>query len=480
MGSRVAFLDRYGDEFVRSILDALPDAVIVVAATGEIVFANGQAGAVFGSVDALVGGSVDDLLPSGLQAMHRANRTRYRAQGAVRPMGAGLDLWARRLDGASFPVEINLSPLKLGDELFTVASVRDITLRAEDKDELQRVLRTLDASDEAVFIVDAATLGFFYVNDGAVRLVRYRKDELLSMTPLHLDPSTTRAEYLTLIESLVADPTSSVLMESVLLGKDGLEVPVEMTLRSAPGGRDGITSVLILARDISLRQETKRALVDSQTALQQAEQVLAVTEDRKRIARDIHDTVIQRLFGEGLNLQAALLSLADPVRTRERLQSTMNGLDETIKDLRMMIFALQDDDATAPGGLRRQLMRLVNGATESSGLDLRVEFDGPIETILDSIAEQLVPVLREALSNIVRHASARAAHVVIAAGADAVTLTVTDDGVGPPPAITSGGRGLGNMSARAEGLGGTSAITAQSGGGSVLVWAVPARARADR
>ena len=238
--------------------------------------------------------------------MHRAHRTRYRAEPTVRSMGAGIDLRARRSDGSELPVEISLSPLLLGDEVFVVAGVRDVTERFEAEDQLHRVLRTLDATDDGVFIFDANTLRFSFVNEGAVRLMGYSHDELLTMTPLHLNPYTSDAEYRRVVSMLLDDESASIVRQVTLLRKDGREVQVEKTLRAAPTGRDGNSWVITLARDITARLEAEAELRSSQDALREAERAMAVADDRERIARDLHDTVVQRLFGEGLNLQAAL------------------------------------------------------------------------------------------------------------------------------------------------------------------------------
>ena len=151
---------------------------------------------------------------------------------------------------------------------------------------------------------------------------------------------------------------------------------------------------------------------------------MAVAEDRERIARDLHDTVIQRLFGEGLNLQAALVGLDGA--SVDRVRSTIEGLDETIKQLRMAIFSLRAT-SRRPGGLRAPSVDVVTDATAALGFDPRVEFDGPIETMADVIAEHLVPVLREALSNIAKHAARHRVRIAIRAGRRC-HVTVVDDG----------------------------------------------------
>jgi PAS domain S-box-containing protein len=472
MGVRSPLLKSYGDDFAWSLLDAAPDATLIVSGTGEIVFVNDHAGDLFGfELADLLGRVIDDLLPDGVRSVHRAHRTRFRAAPTVRAMGAGLDLWAHRGDGSEFPVEISLSPLALGDEVFVVASIRDITERVEADDQLRRVLRTLDASDDAVFIFDAATLRFSFVNDGAVRLVGYRRDELLTMTPLHLNPYTTESEYQRLVASLLTEG-SSLVRRATILRKDGSEVAVEKTLHSAITGRDGNQSVITLARDVTARLATEAELRQNQDALRDAQQTLAVTEDRERIARDLHDTVIQRLFAEGLGLQAALGGVGDPERTRARLELAIDGLDQTIRELRTAVFSLQGA-ASAPGGLRGRLLQVVTDATDGLGFEPRLQFDGSIETIDDCIAEQLLPVLREALSNIARHAHANNVRAAVTVDDD-VTLTVADDGVGVPGQVL-GGRGLNNLAERARSLGGNLAVDPQPAGGSLLTWSVPVR-----
>ena len=228
--------------------------------------------------------------------------------------------------------------------------------------------------------------------------------------------------------------------------------------------------MITLARDITARLAAEAELRESQEALREAEQVLAVADDRERIARDLHDTVIQRLFAEGLSLQAAMGGVGDPQRTRARLESVVDGLDQTIKELRTAVFSLQGA-ASAPGGLRGRLLQVVTEATDGLGFEPRLQFDGPIESIEVHIADHLIPVLREALSNIAHHAEAGHVRVAVSVAGD-VTLTVSDDGIGVPAEVL-GGRGLTNMAERARALGGDFTIRPEPSGGSLLTWRVP-------
>ena len=348
-------------------------------------------------------------------------------------MGAGLLLRARRSDGSEFPVEISLKPLQRDGRLFVVAAVRDVSERVATEEHLHRVLLTLDASDDGVFIFDAVNLRYSYVNEGAVRLVGYRRDELMAMTPLHLNPDDSEQNYRAFIESLEARPDQPLMRQTRLLRKDGREVPVEKTYRSTPTGDGGSRWIIALARDISTRLAAEAELRVSQEALNAAERVVAIADDRERIARDLHDKVIQRLFASGLNLQAIVGATDD--RVRPRLESTIDALDDTIRELRMAIFSLQGSGG-APGGLRGQILDVVSDAATALGFEPRLQFDGPVESISDDIAAQLVPTLREALSNVARHAAASSVQIYISA-ADSVTVEVIDDGVG----LTDLGRG---------------------------------------
>ena len=311
-----------------------------------------------------------------------------------------------------------------------------MTDRVEAEDHLHRVLHTLDASDDGVFIFDADSLRYSYVNDGAVRLVGYGRDELLAMTPLHLNPNATEADYRQLIETLLANPDHAVMHEAILMAKDGVEVPVEKTFQSAPTGRGETRWVVILARNISERLAAEQELRRSQEALRQAEQVLVLADDRERIARDLHDTVIQRLFGAGLQLQATMSGTDD--RTRERIQATISDLDETIKELRVGhlrppgLRSRARRPARSPGRRhRRRRCRTSGSSHASSSTD-------PSRPWTTMVASNLEAVLREAVTNVARHARAGQARISISLTADGVGLEVTDDGVACPTTWSAG------------------------------------------
>jgi signal transduction histidine kinase len=205
-------------------------------------------------------------------------------------------------------------------------------------------------------------------------------------------------------------------------------------------------------------------------------QELALLEDRERIARDLHDTVIQRLFATGMSLQGtARLVEPDPGEAIARIDVAIDDLDTTVKHIRTAIFGLERT-GSGDESLRLRLLSVTHEAAGALGFEPHVVFDGSIDAgVSDSVAAELLAVLREAVSNVARHAKASWVEVSVVVTADEVCLSVADDGKGPPPPDTPRGHGLANMMGRAIRLGGTFDLRARPGGGSVAEWRVPRR-----
>ena len=200
---------------------------------------------------------------------------------------------------------------------------------------------------------------------------------------------------------------------------------------------------------------------------------VALIEDRERIARDLHDTVIQRLFATGMSLQSTTrLVRSDPDEVARRIDRAVDDLDVTIKEIRTAIFALEQRRAAA-AGLRAALLETAREAAPALGFEPRLVLDGPLDTVVPpAIAEALVATLREALSNVARHAGATSVDVEVHVDGHAL-LRVRDDGVGLDTAKETTGHGLHNMAIRARGLGGTFETLPGPPSGTVLVWQVP-------
>jgi signal transduction histidine kinase len=201
---------------------------------------------------------------------------------------------------------------------------------------------------------------------------------------------------------------------------------------------------------------------------------LALTEDRERIARDLHDTVIQRLFATGMSLQSATSMLrTDPTKAAARIELAIDDLDTTIKEIRTAIFALEQP-AARTDSLRSAVLRIVQESVASVGFEPRLMLHGPIDTAVpNNIGEAVLATLRESLSNVAKHASATVVDVELGVGTD-VELIVRDNGVGlTVPGPDHDGHGLKNIAVRAGQLGGTLSVERIASGGTLLTFSAP-------
>jgi nitrate/nitrite-specific signal transduction histidine kinase len=198
---------------------------------------------------------------------------------------------------------------------------------------------------------------------------------------------------------------------------------------------------------------------------------LAMLGDRDRIARDLHDTVIQRLFATGLSLEGTLRLIQAP-DVAARVRQAVDDLDETIRQIRTTIFALETRGATA--GVRDEVLALAEELTPTLTFRPEVTFEGLVDTLIsEEVADNLLATLRESLTNVARHA--KASHVSVrVAVRDDIVLEVADDGRGFPFEVAGPGRGISNLRRRAENMNGQLSLEARSGGGTLVRWRVPA------
>ena len=201
---------------------------------------------------------------------------------------------------------------------------------------------------------------------------------------------------------------------------------------------------------------------------------LALIEERDRIARDLHDNVIQGLFATGLSLQGAAVRARDVPEVAVRIEAAVDEIDGIIRRIRTTIFELHPPTF---GGrsLRREALDICAEAARGLAFDPEVRFDGPVDTVAsDKVGEHAAAALREMLANVARHAEATTATVEIEAADGELSVVVTDDGRGVGD-IGAGGRGVANLRARAAALGGSFALEARSDrSGTVARWTVPA------
>lgn len=212
-------------------------------------------------------------------------------------------------------------------------------------------------------------------------------------------------------------------------------------------------------------------LIIDQTQLREKVRSLTLLEERNRLARDLHDSVIQRLFAVGLTLQATLMAQL-PATADGQINLAIDELDKTIREIRTTIFEISRHEAGDTATLRGSILRVIDEIPAAAALHVDVSFDGPLDSAVGpECRDAVVMSLREMLSNVVRHAHASRAVVTVALRDHQLTMHVKDNGVG----VTDNpgrGRGTGNLATRAHEFDGEFELGPNPEGGSIATWRV--------
>lgn len=287
----------------------------------------------------------------------------------------------------------------------------------------------------------------------------------------------------------VLDSGTSIIAPPVHTGADRHADPFAITRGEGTGSSiyialtDGSTvwGVLIMAREpgrpgftqtdlevgVDLGERISVALALARAREDQHRVVML--EDRGRIARDLHDHVIQDLFGTGLELQSLAASAAPA--DRERLDEAVSRIDRVIAQIRKIVFALTPPDDDKSATARNRVLDIAADASKALPHPVNVGFVGPVDLFVnDDLTDEVAAVVRELLSNVVKHSGAVEAGVILSVDDADIRIQVTDDGIGIP--ATAHRSGLSNLTARAASLGGTMDVSS-SANGTTVTWRVP-------
>jgi two-component system, NarL family, sensor histidine kinase DevS len=481
-------------ELLGEVISASPDAVIVIDAKRRVVLASPAVTELFGYSSAeIIGQSLEVLIPDGRRDRHQEHLQRYFDEPHPREMGVGLELAGRRRDGVELPIDVSLTPVRLGGELYVAAFVRDATERRRALDRLQAIneitQRLLESApmDEILSLVahsarvlcssDAAWIVMPGREQFEIVSVDGKGAEQLLGVALSADTSRSAEVMRSGTPDVIEDLSSADNVPAGVVELDlgpGLYVPfvaAERRLGTLVLGRERGRSMYqpIEVAFAKVFAGAAATAIEMGTVRSELDRLSIVAED-ERIARDLHDSVIQDLFALGMTLQAVGSSVSGVAG--ERISGVVESLDDVIRQIRNTIFRLPGQNA-AVTGLREEMFRLADRYDDEVGVLPRIVFQGPVDiAVPEGVSDHLLHVFGEALSNVARHAHASNVEAVVTVEEGWLTLTLFDDGVGIP-ASPKAGNGIRNMITRAENLGGSCTVAPGVPSGTVVDWRVP-------
>jgi len=485
---------------VRSSLDA----IISTALEGHITSWNPAAEELLGYRRAdIVGEHISTLVPEHASAVFEE----LLEEAAMKGHPGALDTQWRHRDGHEIEVAVSVSPLKdqSGSLLGFSAVARDITERKAIERDLRHLLveeERLQRQHAATAEIRLALLSGASIEE-ALTLICARASELVDapeavicvkdadgvriaaavgwaaeMVGTTLPPGLSFAEQVIdrgePIEISQRSESSLIEVPKTLPDGPTFGVPIitdgaargSLTFVRKPGGPAFDAAVRVFAEVFG----TQAALAFELERARKDRDEMALVGDRERIARDLHDHVIQRLFAAGMGLQGSLALVAEP-RARQKVSEAVVLLDATIREIRNTIFGIARPDGHHPL-LRSQVVELAQEARSALGFEPWVGFEGAIDAgVPDRVGPHVLACVREALSNVARHAGARTVRVELVMAEGTLVVAVTDDGVGFRPSARSSG--LANLDERARLLGGSLEVSTHPGGGTRLQWSVP-------
>lgn len=472
---------RAREERIQALVDAMPDALIIIDSKGLIDLANVPTQRMFGySPGELVGQPVDVLVPERQRAIHQTMQMRFREHPKARPMGSGFDLRGRRKDGSVFPVDISLSPMRSAAGVSVVAAIRDMTEQKEAEEVRRRSEQMfrglLESAPDAMVVVD--THGRIQIiNHRAEQLFGYSREELVGRLVDELVPEALRSGHAGHRAKYFANPQVRPMGQGLELygrRRDGTEFPVDISLSPMRT----VEGVLVIAavRDITDRKIAEKRLAQTQEVAERrrlmTHLVQAQEEERRKIAADIHDDSIQAMTATSLRLQQLRKHLAD-----EQQIALLTKLDDAVREsivrLRRMMFDLRPAalDRTGLAAALRELLDRINSET---GLEYSLE-DQLAREPSNVVRVELYRIAQEALVNVRKHSHAQRVKVELQRVEQGCHVRISDDGRGFDLAKAGepGHLGLIAMNERAQIGGGWFTVRSAPGEGATVDFWLP-------
>ncbi len=433
---------------VRSLFEAAPDASIVVDLAGHIVLVNDRAEMLLGYArEELLGEPIEILVPDRFRSRHPAHREGYLRNPRVRSMGSEADLWALRKDGIEVPVDVALAPLTGEDGPLVYVSVRDATdrkrLESARRESDERLRRIVDNTSVIPWEADAETWRFTFVGPQAVEILGYPLDEWdkHAFWEEHIHPEDR--EYAINFCRESSKHREQFDFEYRMLSSTGEVVWLhDLVSVSFEAGEPKLLQGFML--DITERKSAEQALDELSGRLIQAQE-----DERRRIARELHDDVSQRLALLSIDLDLLGASVPSPEDLRERTARLTDQVRELSSEIHGVAYRLHPAKLEQLG-LTAAVEGLCNELAAKHGLRIKLEHHEPSRPISREVALCLYRVVQEALQNVVKHSGADEARVQLLGSDDEIHLRIEDPGVGFDPSSpqAAGGIGLASMRER--------------------------------
>lgn len=417
------------DRYLRPILDAAPDAMVVIDQGGRIVDANAQTKRLFGyGREELTGQPIELLVPERLRGAHREHRAAYLGNPRTRPMGVGLCLNGRRKDGSEFPAEISLAPLETEDGLLVTAAVRDVTERRRNDAKFRGLL---EAAPDAMVIVDAAG-HIVLINAQTERMFGYRREELLGQPVEVLIPARFRTQHTGHRTAFFAAPRVRAMgsgLELFGLRKDGTEVPVEISLSPLDTEEGPLVSSAI--RDITDRKQVHRELMEARTEADRANRakstfLAAASHDLRQPLQTL--TLLNRVLEKTVTEHPAAAAVADQ---RDALESVSELLNALLDISKLESGAIRPDitDCSVQTIFKR-LKAAFDVQAQAKGLQLVVDECDDAAHTDPGLLEQMIQNL---VANAIRYTRQGMVKLRCLHEQAHIRIEVLDTGIGIPP-----------------------------------------------
>jgi PAS domain S-box-containing protein len=445
------------ERYFQAVLEAMPDALVMVDAQGEILLVNRQTEVMFGyGRHELLGWNVDNLIPERLRASHPLHRAGYLQDPHVRPMGAELELFGLRKDGSEFPVDISLSGLQAEKGPVVVAAIRDITERKRRQDALARSERTLS---EAQKVARLGSLDYDIANqtvdasDEALRILGIPRDQFRGSESI-------RAAMHPDDEQRVVDGTYAAVenhtaadLEFRVVHSDGSVHIVHDRVIGVYDADGKPVRMVGTVQDVTEQRQAEQEVAELRNHLQSSVEL-----ERLRLAQDLHDGPMQELYGSSYRLDELIKSAE--TNLAESLAQVNKDIEHTIDELRTIAKELRPP-AISNFGLEKAIRSYVEDFHEKHPkIDLHLSLAHDRLLLPENMRLTLFRVLQQALTNVVRHSQANEVRVRFSLDAEEARLEVADNGMGfTVPAnwmgfVRHGHYGLAGAAERVSALGG--------------------------